>query len=224
MAKNFETEIRTVFDTRYVKVFLKDTSLIEDVKMQLSELKSVGNVNTTESQSENNPSLSLTVYPKRMFSAEEMQKEMNIFLENYFKGTVPTSQETAIKKSQETAIKESQEILAEYPSSQKLFEEAIDKYNKGIYLRNVLDDMRLALETFLREILDNQKSLENQLSEVGKFQKEKGKSQEFINMFNKLLEYYAKYQNKYVKHNNDVKPAEIDFVIGLTSLFIRDFK
>ena len=216
MAKNFETEIRKVFDTEYVKVFLKNTFFIEDVKMKLSELKSVSKVNTTESQSENNPSLSLTVYPKRMFSAEEMQKEMNIFLENYFKGTVPTSQETAIK--------ESQEILAEYPSSQKLFEEAIDKYKQGIYLRNVLDDMRLALETFLREILNNQKSLENQLSEVGKFQKEKGKSQEFINMFNKLLEYYAKYQNKYVKHNNDVKPTEIDFVIGLTSLFIRDFK
>ena len=216
MAKNFETEIRKVFDTEYVKVFLKNTSFIEDVKMKLTELESVSKVNTTESQSENNPSLSLTVYPKRMFSAEEMQKEMNIFLENYFKGTVPTSQETAIK--------ESQEILAEYPSSQKLFEEAIDKYKQGIYLRNVLDDMRLALETFLREILNNQKSLENQLSEVGKFQKEKGKSQEFINMFNKLLEYYAKYQNKYVKHNNDVKPTEIDFVIGLTSLFIRDFK
>lgn len=216
MAKNFETEIRKVFDTEYVKVFLKNTSFIEDVKMKLTELESVSKVNTTESQSENNPSLSLTVYPKRMFSAEEMQKEMNIFLDNYFKGTVPTSQETAIK--------ESQEILAEYPSSQKLFEEAIDKYKQGIYLRNVLDDMRLALETFLREILNNQKSLENQLSEVGKFQKEKGKSQEFINMFNKLLEYYAKYQNKYVKHNNDVKPTEIDFVIGLTSLFIRDFK
>ena len=187
MAKNFETEIRKVFDTEYVKVFLKNTSFIEDVKMKLTELESVSKVNTTESQSENNPSLSLTVYPKRMFSAEEMQKEMNIFLENYFKGTVPTSQETAIK--------ESQEILAEYPSSQKLFEEAIDKYKQGIYLRNVLDDMRLALEIFLKEILNNQKSLENQLSEIGNFQKDKGKSQEFINMFKQLLDYYAKYQN-----------------------------
>ena len=91
-------------------------------------------------------------------------------------------------------------------------------------MRNVLDDMRLALELFLKEILNNQKSLENQLSEIGNFQKGKGKSQEFINMFKQLLDYYAKYQNKYVKHDDAVKPEEIDFVIELTTLFMRNFK
>ena len=216
MAKNFETEIRKAFDTEYVKVFLKDTSFIEDVKIKLSELESVSKVNTTESQSGNNPSLTLTVYHKRVFGVQEMKKEVDGFLENYFKGAATTPLQTAIK--------ETQDFLAEYQSSQKLFNEAIDKYKKGIYLRNMLDDMRLALETFLKEILNNQKSLENQLSEIGKFQKDKGKSQEFINMFEKLLDYYAKYQNNYVKHDDAVKPTEIDFVIGLTALFMRNFK
>jgi hypothetical protein len=218
MAKNFETEIRKAYHTEYVKVFLKNTSFIEDVKMKLTELESVSKVNTTESQSENNPSLTLTVYHKRVFSVQEMKMEVDGFLENYFKGVATT----LLQK--QTTIKETQDFLAEYPSSQKLFNEAIDKYKQGIYLRNMLDDMRLALETFLKEILNNQKSLENQLSEIGKFQKDKGKSQEFINMFEKLLDYYAKYQNKYVKHDDAVKPTEIDFVIGLTALFMRNFK
>lgn len=83
--------------------------------------------------------------------------------------------------------------------------------------------MRLSLETFLKEILCNQKSLENQLSEIRKYQKDKGLSAEFINMFNRLLDYYSKYQNNYVKHNDAVKHSEIDFVIHLTTLFMRSF-
>ena len=159
MAKNFDTEIRESFDKKYLKVFLKNISIIEEVQEQLSKLQSVKNVNITDSKSKNNPSLTLTVYPNRV----------------------------------------------------------------RIYQRNVLDDMRLSLETFLKEILKNQKSLENQLSEVGKFQKEKGLSPEFISMFNRLLDYYAKYQNNYVKHNDAVKYSEIDFVINLTTLFMKSF-
>lgn len=44
---------------------------------------------------------------------------------------------------------------------------------------------------------------------------------EVINMFNKLLDYYGKYQNNYVKHNNSIKPDEIDFIIDLTSTFMK---
>lgn len=178
-------------------------------------MQSVKNVNITDSKSKNNPSLTLTVYPNRVFSIEEMQEEVISFLENFFNGTPQITQKPEIK--------EMQEWLANYPASQKIYNNAIDKYKQRIYQRNVLDDMRLSLETFLKEILKNQKSLENQLSEVGKFQKEKGLSPEFISMFNRLLDYYAKYQNNYVKHNDAVKYSEIDFVINLTTLFMKSF-
>lgn len=215
MAKNFDTEIKESFDKKYLKVFLKNISIIEEVQEQLSKLQSVKNINITDSKSKNNPSLTLTVYPNRVFSIEEMREEVISFLESYFKGTPQITQKPEIK--------ETQEWLTNYPASQKIYNEAIDKYKQRIYQRNVLDDMRLALETFLKEILQNQKSLENQLSEVGKFQKEKGLSPEFIGMFNRLLDYYAKYQNNYVKHNDAVKYSEIDFVINLTTLFMRNF-
>lgn len=215
MAKIFDTEIRESFNKKYLKVFLKNISIIEEVQKQLSKLQSVKNVNITDSKSKNNPSLTLTVYPNRVFSIEEMQEEVDSFLESYFNG-IP-------QITQKPEIKEMQEWLANYPASQKIYNEAIDKYKQRIYQRNVLDDMRLSLETFLKEFFKNQKSLENQLSEVGKFQKEKGLSPEFINMFKQLLNYYAKYQNNYVKHNDAVKYSEIDFVINLTTLFMRSF-
>ncbi|MGE4332313.1 MAG: hypothetical protein AB7E53_04480 [Macellibacteroides sp.] len=215
MSKNFDIEVRETPDKKYLKVFLKNTSIIEEVQELLSELDSVKNANITESQSKNNPPLTLTVYPNRVYGIEEMQKEVVEFLESYFNGTP--------QLTQKPAIIETQEWLANYPAAQKIFNEAIEKYKQKIYQRNVLDDMRLSLETFLREILGNQKSLENQLAEIGKYQKDKGLSPEFINMFNRLLDYYSKYQNNYVKHNDAVKHSEIDFVIHLTTLFMRCF-
>ena len=215
MAKNFDIEVREVFEKKYLKVFLKNISIIDEVQELLSNVSSVKNVNITESQSSNNPALTLTVYPNRVYSIEEMQKEVVNTLESYFSG-VP-------QITQAPEIKETQVWLTNYPAVRKIYNEAIEKYSQRIYQRNVLDDMRLALETFLREILGNQKSLENQLAEVGKYQKDKGLSTEFISMFNRLLDYYSKYQNNYVKHNDAVKHSEIDFVIHLTTLFMRSF-
>ena len=215
MAKNFDIEVREVFEKKYLKVFLKNISIIDEVQELLSNVSSVKNVNITESQSSNNPALTLTVYPNRVYSIEEMQKEVVNTLESYFSG-VP-------QITQAPEIKETQVWLTNYPAVRKIYNKAIEKYSQRIYQRNVLDDMRLALETFLREILGNQKSLENQLAEVGKYQKDKGLSTEFISMFNRLLDYYSKYQNNYVKHNDAVKHSEIDFVIHLTTLFMRSF-
>lgn len=215
MAKEFDIEIREAFNEKYLKVFLKNALIIEEVQEQLSKKKSIKKANITEGQNIHTQSLTLTIYPNRLFTIEEMQKEVVSFLEGYFNGTPILTQQPEII--------ETQNGLASYPASQKLYNEAIDKYKQRIYQRNVLDDMRLSLELFLKKVLNNEKSLENQLGEIGKHQKGKGLSPEFINMFNKLLAYYAVYQNTYVKHNDAVKHSEIDFVINLTTLFMRSF-
>ncbi len=98
MAKNFDIEVREAFDKKYLKVFIKNASIIEEVQELLSGLNSVKNANITESQSKNNPPLTLTVYPNRVYSIEEMQKEVMEFLENYFSGTPQLTQEPVIKK------------------------------------------------------------------------------------------------------------------------------
>lgn len=119
-------------------------------------------------------------------------------------------------------VTETQHWLSKYPEILKQYNSGIEKYKNQVYERNLLDDMRLTLELLLKAILGNQKSLENQLPEIGKFQKEKGLSTEFTSMFNKLLDYYSKYQNNYVKHNDKVISSEVDFIIELTTIFMRN--
>lgn len=118
-------------------------------------------------------------------------------------------------------VAEVSNILKDYPDSHKLYTSAIAKFEKNEFQRNVLDDLRLSLELLLRNIFNNSKVLEKQVSEIGQFQKRKGTSIELTNMFQKLIDYYSKYQNNYIKHDDKVKINEIEFVIDLTSSFLK---
>jgi hypothetical protein len=84
-----------------------------------------------------------------------------------------------------------------------------------------LDDLRLALEILLKAIFDNGRSLENQLPALGQFIKLRGGSPQLSNMFSKLVEYYSNYQNTYVKHADAVIEQEIEFVLEITSSFMK---
>ncbi len=48
-----------------------------------------------------------------------------------------------------------------------MYNHALEKYRGGVFERNVLDDLRLALELLLREVLGNDRSLENQIPLLG---------------------------------------------------------
>lgn len=52
-------------------------------------------------------------------------------------------------KELETNNNEKRHWLSDYPKSLKIYNEALDKYSKGIFLRNVLDDIKLSLELLL---------------------------------------------------------------------------
>jgi|SRR5688500_14770041 len=124
----------------------------------------------------------------------------------------------AINKS---VIEEMPHWLANAPEALKLYNEALTKHESGVFHRNALDDLRLALEILLQQLLKNEKSLENQISDVGRLIREGGGSPELVNMFVKLLDYYSKYQNTYVKHDAAVNAAEIDFIFEITSAFMK---
>ena len=120
-----------------------------------------------------------------------------------------------------TLVVETRHWLEAYPDVRKLFEEALQKHDHGVFKRNTLDDLRLALEILVRTIFANQKSLENQMPYVGQFIKSNGGSPHLANMFEKLVEYYTKYQNTYVKHDDAVITAEIEFIFEITSSFMK---
>ena len=99
----------------------------------------------------------------------------------------------------------------------------LEKYQHGAFKRNLLDDLRLGLEKLLCSLLQNDKSLENQIPALGGYIKSRGGSPELANMFVKLVDYYAKYHNTYVKHDDTVIEEEIEFVLEITSSFMKHF-
>lgn len=118
-------------------------------------------------------------------------------------------------------VTETKHWLSDFPEARKTYDEALQKYSNGIFRRNTLDDLRLSLESLLRQLLGNEKSLEKQVTVVGRYIKMRDGSAELANMFEKLIDYYSKYQNTYVKHDDAVPTSEAEFVIELSACFMK---
>jgi len=121
----------------------------------------------------------------------------------------------------EALIEQTRHWLDPFPDALELFNDALQKYEHGVFKRNVLDDLRLSLEKLLKGVLGNSKPLERQMADLGSFIKKCGGSTELANMFFTLVDYYAKYQNSYVKHNDAVIEEEVEFVFEITSSFMK---
>lgn len=111
--------------------------------------------------------------------------------------------------------------LSNHQMSLKQYESALSKYESGIFERNTLDDMRLSFELLVKDILDNGKSLENQIAELGSMMKETDASIELRNMVTQVIRYYTDFQNNHVKHNDKVNSNEIEYIIELTSVVMK---
>ncbi len=114
--------------------------------------------------------------------------------------------------------------LEDYPKVAEPFEKALKIYQSGeisLY-RNLLDNLRFALEQLCRQILNNEKqSLENLKPSLLRWLHNKGLHKEVSNLYEKLLSQYEKYQNNAVKHNENYSIDEVEFMIYLTGNFIR---
>ena len=111
--------------------------------------------------------------------------------------------------------------LCSFPESLRVYESALMKLESRIFQRNLLDDIRLCLEKLVQALLGNNKSLENQIADLGLYLKDKGCSKELVNMFQRLVDYYTKYQNTYIKHNDAVVESEIEIIFEMTCSFMR---
>ena len=108
-----------------------------------------------------------------------------------------------------------------FQKAQKQYRQALNDMLKGKYDRQVVDALRLTLELFLKQFLGNNKSLENQTKDLGVYLKDKNLSPEVSNMFFKLIDCYAKYNNLHAKHDDSVDENELDFLLYLTGSFIH---
>ena len=145
-------------------------------------------------------------------------KDIKIKLLTRFK-----SLNTDIDTVNEILVDETRFWLDGYTKSLEQYNNALEKYKGNIFERNLLDDLRLSLELLVKDILENSKSLENQFSDIGLFIKSNNGSKELANMFVKLVEYFTKYQNEYVKHDSQVIEEEVEFILEITSSFMKHF-
>ena len=111
--------------------------------------------------------------------------------------------------------------LSNYSSALEQYNRALTKYEAGIFERNTLDDMRLSFELLVKLLLNNGKSLENQVSALGQLLKDRGASVELRNMGIQIIKYYTDFQNNHVKHNDKVNEDEIEYIIELTSIIMK---
>jgi hypothetical protein len=114
--------------------------------------------------------------------------------------------------------------LKDYPSVEKPFERAMKTVMRGDRdnYRSLFDDLRLALEQLLRQVLGNKKSFENQEQPLLAWIKARGVHQQVVNMYKQLLfGPYRIYQNDAVKHGEEYSEGEVEFMIYLTGTFMR---
>lgn len=159
-------------------------------------------------------------HPSFPLGPNSERKELKIKLVTKYSHLDPRDTPSEVN---ERLVEETKHWLGGHKEALSLYSQALDKYEHGSFQRNLLDDLRLSLERLLKEIFKNGKSLENQVPLVGGFIKTSGGSPELSNMFVKLLDYYAKYNNSYVKHNDAVIEEEIEFVLEITSSFMKHF-
>jgi len=127
----------------------------------------------------------------------------------------------AEKISDSELVMKTKHWLDKFPDSLDLYNKALLKYESSFFNRNTLDDIRLSFEMLVKALLGNNRSLENQIADIGKLLKDKNVSPELRNMITQLITYYTQYQNTYIKHNDAVNENEIEYVIEFTSLIMK---
>lgn len=111
--------------------------------------------------------------------------------------------------------------LSDFPKVYKQYSNAITKFEAGMFNRNILDDMRLALELLVGELLGNHKTLENQKNILGSFIGNHGGSAEISSMWIAVINSYTHFQNNHVKHDENINELEVKYIIEITSVIMR---
>ena len=84
-----------------------------------------------------------------------------------------------------------------------------------------MDDMRFSLEMLVKDLLKNERSLENNKNDLATALKCRKVSAEFRNMVTTLVSYFCTYQNDHVKHNDNIKENELEYTIEFTSTVMK---
>ncbi len=125
------------------------------------------------------------------------------------------------KEFDDALVSQPLEWLRDYPKAHKTYCVALKQYSEGIYIRDVADNLRKALEDFLREFLENEKDLNCNKKEAEAYLKQANANPQLVNMFGSLLTHYYLLNNDVAKHNDKVDKTYLEFLLYQTGIFIR---
>lgn len=125
------------------------------------------------------------------------------------------------KELDDALISEPLEWLKDYPNARKTYIIALKQYSDGIYIRDVADNLRKALEAFLQEFLGNAKNLETNKNEICKYLGEQGVDAGVSGLFQPLINAYKNINDRIAKHNDAVDKKLLEFVLYQTGVLIR---
>lgn len=173
----------------------------DDIKIWLKSLPHVKNVNIS------NGGKDLTVYPSAMFETEETETAVIAALNAFYSST----------KDYLHKLEHTKDLLKNHEKAKKLYDDTISNIKSNGSPRTTLDNLRLALEKLLQEILGNNAVLEKQKNNLGSYLKNKGMTPEIRNSIISSLDTLYHFQDNYVKHDDNVKANEVDYVINTTN-------
>lgn len=125
------------------------------------------------------------------------------------------------KELDDALVSQPLEWLRDYPSAHKTFVTALKQYSDGIYIRDVADNLRKALEAFLQEFLGNEKNLETNKNEICKYLGSQGVDAGISGLFQPLLNAYKNINDRIAKHNDAVDKKLLEFLLYQTGVLIR---
>lgn len=113
--------------------------------------------------------------------------------------------------------------LEAYPKAAMAFMNALRTYSEGDKrrYRDVLDNLRFALEQTLKGVLRNSKPLEKQADALLLWLKTKGVHTQTRNLVRQVLAAYSHFQNEAVKHDIAYSEKEVEFYIYQTGTLLR---
>ena len=125
------------------------------------------------------------------------------------------------KELDDALVTEPLEWLKEYSKAHKTYCIALKQYTEGIYIRDVADNLRKALEEFLREFLDNNYDFNKNKKEVENYLKAQNTDQHLITIIVSLLTHYYILNNEVAKHNDKMDKKYLEFLLYQTGIFMR---
>ena len=125
------------------------------------------------------------------------------------------------KELDDVLVSQPLEWLRDYPTAHKTFVTALKQYSDDIYIRDVADNLRKALEAFLQEFLGNEKNLETNKNEICKYLGSQGVDAGISGLFQPLLNAYKNINDRIAKHNDAVDKKLLEFLLYQTGVLIR---